>query len=360
MNQFAQIIRAFVGSPTDLENERKIIPEVIEQWNVMNSLHRSVIIHPVRWETHASPNLELPAQALINRELVDHCDFLIAVFWTTLGSGGTVEEIERFRTAKKRVILYFSEQAIPQSKIDPTKWMALQDFRRKMEGLYGTFKTEEELRQKLLRDVNDAVEKLLAGDVAQLVAQEFEKTDLVSEVTDLIANVQSRSIPLAQCVADAMRIAKKANDEDLEQFCRRELTGWSQVEKAGPPDRRAPHRQVEAFISAVEINVGSPAWANAGQMFDYMRNDKENFRPTKMLISQPLSQLEAVGPVDPSKAIVKMSVPARSLLPTVSPEIANSEVFIYIRADSYSRVLEAIRVELTTRLVDLLPKSPSA
>ena len=41
---------------------------------------------PVGWETHSSPDLGAPAQEQINERILEHCDLLIAVFWTRLGT----------------------------------------------------------------------------------------------------------------------------------------------------------------------------------------------------------------------------------------------------------------------------------
>jgi nucleoside 2-deoxyribosyltransferase len=51
-------------------------------------------------------------QSILNRQLVDRCDLLVAVFRTRLGTptphgpSGTAEEIERFIASRKPVLLY--------------------------------------------------------------------------------------------------------------------------------------------------------------------------------------------------------------------------------------------------------------
>src|SRR5438270_8352332 len=40
---------------------------------------------PLRWETHTAPEYGRRPQEVINRQIVDHCDFLVGVFWTRVG-----------------------------------------------------------------------------------------------------------------------------------------------------------------------------------------------------------------------------------------------------------------------------------
>ncbi len=98
----AKVIKILIASPGDVEEERSVIPEVISRWNNINAESTSVVLLPVKWETHSAPRLGDCAQGIINNQLVDSCDMVIGVFWTRLGSptgvseSGTAEEIECF------------------------------------------------------------------------------------------------------------------------------------------------------------------------------------------------------------------------------------------------------------------------
>jgi hypothetical protein len=124
MPQPGLIFRVLVASPGDCAQERKIIPEVIAAWNAVNSLSTAAVIEPVRWETHARPEMGDRPQAIINKQLVRHCDLLIGAFWTRLGTptgdaeSGTAEEIEEFRKAGKPVLLYFSSAPVVPDSLD--------------------------------------------------------------------------------------------------------------------------------------------------------------------------------------------------------------------------------------------------
>jgi len=93
--------RCLFISPSDVEAERKAISEVISSWNAQIGESLGTRIELVRWESHSIPEIGDEPQAILNRQLVDNCDFGIAVFWSRLGTptadhvSGSIEEIEK-------------------------------------------------------------------------------------------------------------------------------------------------------------------------------------------------------------------------------------------------------------------------
>jgi hypothetical protein len=104
-----------------------------------------MVIEPVLWETHAHPELGDRPQAILNRQIVDACDFVVGVFWMRLGMAtgvavsGTAEEIERFRSNSKPVLLYFSTAKIAPNRIDQKQYEALRDYQRSVNATGLTF-----------------------------------------------------------------------------------------------------------------------------------------------------------------------------------------------------------------------------
>lgn len=68
-----------IASPGDVTEERKIIRDVIHEWNEINSKVTKRALLPVGWETHSAPDLGGRAQEIINKS-VEHCDLLIGYF----------------------------------------------------------------------------------------------------------------------------------------------------------------------------------------------------------------------------------------------------------------------------------------
>jgi hypothetical protein len=117
------LYRLFVASPGDCKEERQIIRDIVSDWNVAYGQSREIHLEPVLWETHARPELGDRPQAIINRQLLNTCDALIAVFRTRLGTptavaeSGTAEEIHLFQQARKPVLLYF-HRSLPSEELD--------------------------------------------------------------------------------------------------------------------------------------------------------------------------------------------------------------------------------------------------
>ena len=119
----ATIFRVFIASTSDLAPERQVIRDTILEWSEVNGYKHQVYLEPVLYESHIGYDASDQAQRAINQDLVDTCDLLIAIFWKRLGTptegaaSGTMEELQRFREAKRPTMLCFKEGAITHSDI---------------------------------------------------------------------------------------------------------------------------------------------------------------------------------------------------------------------------------------------------
>ncbi|WP_333330162.1 hypothetical protein [Microcoleus sp. LAD1_D3] len=173
-----------IASPGDVPQEREIIREEIARWNAIHTLEMKMILMPLGWETDATPDLEERGQAIINRQLVDICDLLIAVFWTRLGTptpqaeSGTVEEIERVHNEGKRCIVYFSDKEVPPSGIDLKQYERLQKYKEELnkKGLTDTYKTIEKFREKVSRHITASVLQIAREDRERRAAEQEAKS----------------------------------------------------------------------------------------------------------------------------------------------------------------------------------------
>lgn len=124
----ATVYRILIASPSDVVAERKAIPDVIFSWNAVNSAEYGVVLLPVMWETHSSPELGDRPQAIINKQIVKECDILVGTFWTRIGThtgvaeSGTVEEIEEFKASGRPIMLYFSSAPVVLDSVDPEQY----------------------------------------------------------------------------------------------------------------------------------------------------------------------------------------------------------------------------------------------
>jgi hypothetical protein len=150
----ANVLRVMIASPGDVAEERQAVTGEILRWNDANAVARRQVLLPVKWETHSTPQQGEHPQAIINRQLLDDADIMVAIFGTRIGTptegyiSGTVEEIKKHVAAGKTAKIYFSDVPVPPSSLDPEQYAQLQAFRKECQttGLYATFGSVQQLR----------------------------------------------------------------------------------------------------------------------------------------------------------------------------------------------------------------------
>lgn len=143
-----------IASPGDVAEERRIVTEELHRWNYANTSARQIVLLPVKWETHSTPQLGAPAQTIINEQLLDDVDIMIGIFGTRIGTpteeyiSGSVEEIKKQVAAGKTVKVYFSDVPVSPSAVDPEQYASVQKFREECQkgGLCATYKTLEQFK----------------------------------------------------------------------------------------------------------------------------------------------------------------------------------------------------------------------
>jgi hypothetical protein len=146
-----------IASPSDVMNERNIIREVLAEWNSAHSESRKIVLLPVSFETHTIPEMGGRPQAIINKQILNGCDFLIGVFWTRIGTptgdyfSGSMEEIEKHIKVGKPAMLYFSSVPVKPESVDQEQYAKLIEFKEscKKRGLYETYEDVNSFRNKL-------------------------------------------------------------------------------------------------------------------------------------------------------------------------------------------------------------------
>jgi hypothetical protein len=166
-------------------------------------------------------------------------------------------------------------------------------------------------------------------------SQELEK--LKSEILALIAKIQSGKSKLSQCIADALVIAQRTDSEELENFCITELSGLLEQSGVVNGETHFPYRLIEGFSSANQINTQYIGWGeSASSILDFMKSS-DGFYCIKILISFPISRVEAQQPADPHKQIMRIQLPAKQILPDY--ENPEQPVFIYSSGCEFVRLL---------------------
>jgi hypothetical protein len=150
----ANVLKVMIASPGDVAIERGMITDELYRWNNANAVTRELILQPVKWETHSSPQMGAHPQAILNDHLLLDADIVVGIFGTRIGTAtdeyisGSVEEIKRHVAAGKLAMLYFSHVPVDPNSIDQKQWTALQGFKEECRkgGLYAEYTSHEQLR----------------------------------------------------------------------------------------------------------------------------------------------------------------------------------------------------------------------
>lgn len=178
-----------IASPADVSDARQAVYDSLNEWNDANTRHRNVILLPLKWETSAVPQLGGDAQAIINDQLVDQADIVIALFGSRLGQetvrdlSGTAEEMNRAHAAGKPVHPFFSDGPLPRD-VDTEQLTRLRDFQGELEGLYSTFTNTGDLRNKVWQAIEH--------DIAQLQHEVHEPVETKGGVDFLVQPASER------------------------------------------------------------------------------------------------------------------------------------------------------------------------
>ncbi|MDZ7597918.1 MAG: hypothetical protein U5J82_06450 [Desulfobacterales bacterium] len=79
-----KVFNVMIASPGDVASERNIIREMLYEWNAAcDSAVREIVLLPVGWESHSSPEMGKRPQEIINHQILDKCDLLVVPFFNT-------------------------------------------------------------------------------------------------------------------------------------------------------------------------------------------------------------------------------------------------------------------------------------
>ena len=149
-------LRVFVASPGDVQAERNILGQVVEELNRTVADSRGIVLELVKWETHARPSMGRP-QEIINRQL-EKADFLVGLlssrFGTPTGVAGSGTEEEFIvaydswsRSGHPQILFYFKqEQRIFKSPEELDQMRKVLEFKERLgkKGLFWEFSSVKE------------------------------------------------------------------------------------------------------------------------------------------------------------------------------------------------------------------------
>lgn len=159
-------VLVLIASPGDTQEERVIVRETINDWNINSGRRMGVALLPWLYERSSVPTLGNRPQAIINSQAVDRADVVVAFFDSRLGTdtgvsvSGTAEEIHRAHTSGKPVHVYFSNEDVPRNA-DLDQQLALRDFRKGLQdsGLLGDYNDPQDLAGQVIRAIEHDIDE---------------------------------------------------------------------------------------------------------------------------------------------------------------------------------------------------------
>jgi hypothetical protein len=200
----AQVLKVLIAMPGDTADEVEAIIGGLHSWNGRRAEAEGVMLLPRHWKADAVPLVDPNgAQNVIDSQLVDSSDIVIAVFDSRLGQAtrdavsGTAYEIERTSAVGKPVHVYFSDEPINRHA-DPAELARLNEFREEMQakGLLGVYADPTDLgyqvREAIEHDLTQiGVEPLpVAGPPAHAMPRlrydEYDKRLVVDNISTTV------------------------------------------------------------------------------------------------------------------------------------------------------------------------------
>lgn len=269
----ARVLTVLIASPGDTAVARDVVEQAILSWNRDRSHADRVILLPVRWEADAVPEMGSDGESVINRQLVDRADIVVALFHSRLGApteraeSGTAEEINRAVARGIPVHVYFAEMPYPYG-VDPDELKRLQAFRAAIQerGLLGRYASAEDLTAK----VRTALEYDVAGLVGSPPANGAEAGRRQGPNAVLRARFESRGQGSDRLILENLGEGQAENVEvELEAIGEGrapKLVGYSPIETLLPRT---------GYPMIVAVTLGSAAqwrvrmrWHENGETFE--------------------------------------------------------------------------------------------
>jgi hypothetical protein len=174
MARQATVYQVFVSSPSDVEDERKLIESAVSEWNQLNGADHGVLFEVVSGYTSVAPAFADRPQSVINDQIGEEYDIYLGLMWMSFGSdtgsapSGTVEEfriaLNRFEREQNLYIGFFFKVSPPPDlrALDGSELSRVQDFKKSVGaagGFYAEFSEDDELRQAVNRVLRNFLKK---------------------------------------------------------------------------------------------------------------------------------------------------------------------------------------------------------
>lgn len=222
-------IKILVSSPTDLNTERDIIDEIIDEINLDRGKNEGFILSPIKWETHARPGQGQEPQAQINEAIGYDCDIYLGMLGNRFGTptqnfgSGTEEEFSLALRAKEEtgspqeVFFYFKEGDVSVNDIDIEQLANVRSFKKTLKEnkvLFWPFKSEEDFRLVVRRHISRGLTDILKMPDTASKEVSLNEVGAQSETFNPIANFENaETVPVEDGFIELVEQAEESFEE---------------------------------------------------------------------------------------------------------------------------------------------------
>ena len=158
----------FIGSPSDVQEERKIIEGVIEEMNGYYEHLDVPTLKLISLKTNVRSKIgNFEGQSVIDKQIDDKYNVFIGILWKKFGTktenydSGTEQEFynafEKYEKDPKsmEIMFYFCERNPDFNEIDGKQLSLVQNFRKNLgdKGLYKTYSSIEDFKEMIKNDL---------------------------------------------------------------------------------------------------------------------------------------------------------------------------------------------------------------
>jgi hypothetical protein len=211
-------------------------------------------------------------------------------------------------------------------------------------------------------DSSDKSSDVFLAQSASIVSSEEPSSHAIQrlaeetrELHSLIEDAQRTTESLAVVIAKALALATKRKDTEAAKFFRAELSGYPDVPHPDAPDY-PHHRAMITYCSPnARLNPQYYGWKeSASTVLDLLSRD-DNFVSVKFVTLEPMSQIEALAAAPrPAASVMIWTKSFETVFPNMTENTKwkpDHPVACYAPADSYNRIILAVRNEVTRRLL---------
>ena len=183
-----------ISCPSDVKTEIEIINKVVDNINDSIGMSMDIFVKTLHWSRNVMPEAGDLPQSIINKQILDKSDAIIAIFGNKIGSptqhyeSGTVEEIEKMIKKGKQVFVFFSDKPIRRSERDEKAEKKVEAFKKKYKnrGVYVEYSSDEEFSEIITRNLTRYLTAELSNEANRIDEHtRFDNFIMCKEEVDL-------------------------------------------------------------------------------------------------------------------------------------------------------------------------------